>query len=1051
MELSQEEIAANETAASPDFRRNNYNIPTNPVAPEGCRLVASPALCMSASSDWSGSSTLTNLDTVKDYGLNRGKMSLADSTPTLTSPASPYPMNDAGLTVDKVTVRNYGYPSACVVGCSSTKEEINHEGRCSYQFADGDLLSENKNPLELGSREDVRRMPWSFQDAKLQNNVDSSRISTHLTERPTNIISSKRPLGGSPAKTLYSSSFSKFFLGQSQKAMTKGVPNKNPGASAELHTTPMGQNKNSSTLMAESKNMQGYSSEEASDALMSRNSLCNQLREGPELPHCAINLREWLETKGSDASKNDRLRLFRQIVQTVDVAHCQGIALLELRPSSFILLETGDVKYIGSLMEIELLNVNQDNRKKRGLEQEISAHDKFCVKTQKVGEDKLVRPETHFISRFVNDKATNQFNHGIIDMKNSYHSKWKAQNFSIYEGTSTGKCWLTSDSAQLEEKWYAFPEGFKFRDLLSFNIYCLGLLLFECLCHFESMEAHSAAMLGLHHRILPPHFLSESPKEAGFCFWLLHPEPASRPTTREILQSELIYGSESTSLSNGEASCADTVDDAESDLLLHFLVSLKQHKQNKASDLLESMEFLDADIKVVERRRASRKSSNVRGGGYDSRQEPNLKDHRSTEIPYSSISRTNVLREKLLGSISQLENAYFSVRSHAQLTEMPDMDRSDKDVLRKRERWSLVQTQHNLPTMEEKSVDRVETFFDGICKFAHYNKFEVCGTLRNGDILNSNNVICSLSFDREEEYIAAAGVSKKIKIFELGSLLDDYVDVQYPVLEMSNKSKFSCICWNNYIKNYLASTDYDGLVQMWDASTGQGFARYKEHQKRAWSVDFSQVDPTKFASGGDDCSVRIWSINERNSMGTIWNPANICCVQFSAYSSHLLAFGSADYRIYCYDLRHTKIPWCTLAGHGNAVSYVRFLDSETLVSASTDNTLKLWDLKKTSLEGLSPNACSLTFTGHTNEKNFVGLAVLDGYIACGSETNEVYAYYRSLPMPITSHKFGCIDPISGDEISDGNGHFVSSVCWRKKYQMIVAANSSGSIKILRMA
>lgn len=105
---------------------------------------------------------------------------------------------------------------------------------------------------------------------------------------------------------------------------------------------------------------------------------------------------------------------------------------------------------------------------------------------------------------------------------------------------------------------------------------------------------------------------------------------------------------------------------------------------------------------------------------------------------------------------------------------------------------------------------------------------------------------------------------------------------------------------------------------------------------------------------------------------------------------------------------------------------MKFLDSETLVSASTDNTLKLWDLKKTSLEGFSLDACSLTFTGHTNEKvsfsmlpstvdtecgqlvlvslttylcifqNFVGLSVLDGYIACGSETNEVSFLYFPL-------------------------------------------------------
>lgn len=137
----------------------------------------------------------------------------------------------------------------------------------------------------------------------------------------------------------------------------------------------------------------------------------------------------------------------------------------------------------------------------------------------------------------------------------------------------------------------------------------------------------------------------------------------------------------------------------------------------------------------------------------------------------------------------------------------------------------------------------------------------------------------------------------------------------------------------------------------------------------------------------------------------------------------MLAFGSADYRTYCYDLRNARAPWCVLAGHEKTVSYVKFLDSGTLVTASTDNTLKLWDLKKTTHTGASTSACSLTFSGHTNEKvgiciyitlllylknlndfwlvyvgfainlfffqNFVGLSTADGYIACGSETNEV--------------------------------------------------------------
>ncbi|KAL0731055.1 hypothetical protein Bca4012_027149 [Brassica carinata] len=189
---------------------------------------------------------------------------------------------------------------------------------------------------------------------------------------------------------------------------------------------------------------------------------------------------------------------------------------------------------------------------------------------------------------------------------------------------------------------------------------------------------------------------------------------------------------------------------------------------------------------------------------------------------------------------------------------------------------------------------------------------------------------------------------------------------------------------------------------------------------------------------------------QRNCLGTIRNIANVCCVQFSPQSSHLLAFGSSDFRTYCYDLRNLRTPWCILSGHNKAVSYAKFLDSETLVTASTDNTLKLWDLKKTTHGGLSTNACSLTFGGHTNEKNFVGLSTADGYIACGSETNEVYAYHRSLPMPITAYKFGSIDPISGKEIEEDNNLFVSSVCWRKRSNMVVSASSNGSIKVLQL-
>ncbi|GKE23950.1 SPA1-related 2-like protein isoform X1 [Tanacetum coccineum] len=67
--------------------------------------------------------------------------------------------------------------------------------------------------------------------------------------------------------------------------------------------------------------------------------------------------------------------------------------------------------------------------------------------------------------------------------------------------------------------------------------------------------------------------------------------------------------------------------------------------------------------------------------------------------------------------------------------------------------------------------------------------------------------------DQDEDYIATAGVSKKIKVYDFNALLNDSVDIHYPAVEMSNKSKLSWICWNGYMRNYLASTDYDGVVK----------------------------------------------------------------------------------------------------------------------------------------------------------------------------------------------------------------------------------------------
>jgi WD40 repeat protein len=186
-------------------------------------------------------------------------------------------------------------------------------------------------------------------------------------------------------------------------------------------------------------------------------------------------------------------------------------------------------------------------------------------------------------------------------------------------------------------------------------------------------------------------------------------------------------------------------------------------------------------------------------------------------------------------------------------------------------------------------------------------------------------------------------------------------------------------------------------------------------------------------------------------------------------------------------------------------SLLRYMSSSLLVSASTDNSVRLWDLSGTPAEVKVPGTAgagskgagattaaaaagggarggaggaagseasepklAMTYSGHRNERNFVGLSVTpDGYIACGSETNQAFCYYKALPMPFLSHtctpgrigggggrasllSHGAMDSIGEAPDLGPPGQFVSAVCWSGKGDHLLAANSVGVIQVLSL-
>ncbi|CAL5394006.1 unnamed protein product [Camellia sinensis] len=491
-------------------------------------------------------------------------------------------------------------------------------------------------------------------------------------------------------------------------------------------------------------------------------------------------------------------------------------------------------------------------------------------------------------------------------------------------------------------------------------------------------------------------------------------------------------------------------------ILFDFLYCLRKQKVDELNEIQNDLQFIKEDINAVERHRIEL---------YRARDRYSVKLRMLSDDPTATKSWPSPFAKNNSGFMSSSRNAqgglgmgnfqYKKADGKAQVNTLASqakdtlsgmgsehVSQSSLAVARKKRvhaqfndlQECYLQKRRQLANHPLKQEERdtniihregytagLTEFQSVLSTFTRYSRLRVIAELRHGDLFHSANIVSSIEFDRDDELFATAGVSRRIKIFDFSSVVNEPADVHTPVVEMSTRSKLSCLSWNKFTKNHIASSDYDGIVTVWDVTTRQSVMEYEEHEKRAWSVDFSRTEPSMLVSGSDDCKVKLWCTKQEASVLNINMKANICCVKYNPGSSSHIAVGSADHHIHYYDLRNASQPLHVFSGHRKAVSYVKFLSNDELASASTDSTLRLWDVKE--------NLPVRTFRGHTNEKNFVGLTAIS--------------------RQVTRHKFGSQEMDDTDE--DAGSYFISAVCWKSDSPTMLAANSQGTIKVLVLA
>jgi WD40 repeat protein len=146
------------------------------------------------------------------------------------------------------------------------------------------------------------------------------------------------------------------------------------------------------------------------------------------------------------------------------------------------------------------------------------------------------------------------------------------------------------------------------------------------------------------------------------------------------------------------------------------------------------------------------------------------------------------------------------------------------------------------------------------------------------------------------------------------------------------------------IHNFIA-TAWEHTIKIWDFATGECLHAFNT-QQRSHSIAFSP-DGRYIASGSMDTTVKVWETTNWECIQTLSGHQGwIMSLAFSPDRPHELITGSCDRTIKRWDLATGE---CirTYYGHTNWVWSIAYShDGRSIISASEDGTMKIWDLDR---------------------------------------------------------------------------------------------------------
>ena len=208
------------------------------------------------------------------------------------------------------------------------------------------------------------------------------------------------------------------------------------------------------------------------------------------------------------------------------------------------------------------------------------------------------------------------------------------------------------------------------------------------------------------------------------------------------------------------------------------------------------------------------------------------------------------------------------------------------------------------------------------------------------------------------------------------------------------------LSWSIIKEGYLLSGAYDKLVCLYDINSisDEPILKYNDHTDLCEDVSFHKKSDYIFASCGDDNKIYLYDYREKKSiMNVTAHESEVNSIDFNPLNEFLLISASSDKTCALWDIRNINLKLHSFIHHNEKVMGVKWNNKLVNIFASygDDRRINIWDIsqigKNISNDDNDDGPSELIFThgGHTDKVNDISWNKNDELMCASVAENNV--------------------------------------------------------------